>query len=103
VRLLTLLPPSHLVQSMGTDAFTIVEVPRFYARRLMAYQPQYLRDYYASNAWELRRNRYAKRHWKKCAACGRVQGSIHLHISSTGAHGAIFGIEPTRAKNRTSR
>jgi hypothetical protein len=44
VRLLTLLPPSHLVQSMGTDAFTIVEVPRFYARRLMAYHPQYLRD-----------------------------------------------------------
>jgi hypothetical protein len=41
--------------------------------------PQWISNYYRSDAWHDRKSAYYKRHQRQCAACGRRGGRIDLH------------------------
>jgi hypothetical protein len=68
----------------------------------MAYHPEWIRAYYRSNTWRLRRSRYYKRHPYQCASCGtKTKVALH-HVTYAGEWGdlrnqADWGKEPDQA------
>jgi hypothetical protein len=64
--------------------------------------PSWLRKYYHSNAWPLRKSRYYKRHTRQCAACGTYRRVALHHLEYWGEWGdlrnpADWGKEPDQA------
>lgn len=68
----------------------------------MAYHPEWIRAYYRSNTWRLRRSRYYKRHPYQCASCGtKTKVALH-HVTYAGEWGDLrnqgdWGKEPDQA------
>jgi hypothetical protein len=65
--------------------------------------PEYLRVYYRSNAWRLRKSRYYKRFERRCASCNRRGRNIQLHhLDYRGAgwdlrNQSAWGMEPDQS------
>jgi hypothetical protein len=68
----------------------------------VAYHPEWIRAYYGSNIWRLRRSSYYKRHPYQCASCGTKKKLALHHITYSGPWGDLrnqtdWGKEPDQA------